>query len=96
MVAFKNGPPLVVGLGEKETVVASDIQAIIQHTNRVIYPDDLEIVKVRGTDVEVFSADGKPLKKQVHTVTWNAERSWLARIGSRKIAIWLSLKSGET
>ena len=74
MVAFKNGPPLVVGIGEKETVVASDIQAIIQHTNRVLYPDDLEIVKVRGTQVEVFTADGKPLKKDVHTVAWTAEQ----------------------
>jgi glucosamine--fructose-6-phosphate aminotransferase (isomerizing) len=77
MVAFKNGPPLVIGLGDKnkETVVASDIQAIIAHTNRVIYLDDLEIALVKGTDVTVFSAAGQPIKKEVHTVAWNAEQT---------------------
>lgn len=75
MVAFKNGPPLLVGLGKEETVVASDIQAIISYTNRVIYLDDLEIARIRGTAYDVFSADGKPLKKEVHTVQWNAEQS---------------------
>lgn len=73
MVAFKNGPPLIIGVGEKETVVASDIQAIINYTNRVVYLDDLEIVKVRGTECEIFSADGKPLKKEIHTIQWDAQ-----------------------
>lgn len=74
MVAFKNGPPLLVGVGEKEMVVASDIQAIINYTNRVIYLDDLEIVKVEGTKYQVFSAAGEPIKKDVHTVNWNSEQ----------------------
>ena len=75
MIAFKNGPPLLVGLGTEETVVASDIQAIISYTNRVIYLDDLEIARVRGTACDIFSADGKPLKKTVSMVQWNAEQS---------------------
>ena len=72
MIAFKNGPPLLVGVGEKEVVVASDIQAIIQYTDRVIYLDDLEIVKVQGAKVEVFEADGRPLNKPIHTVQWTS------------------------
>lgn len=75
MVAFKNGPPLLVGLGAEETVVASDIQAIISYTNRVIYLDDLEIARIRGTACDIFSADGKPLKKEISMVQWNAEQS---------------------
>jgi glucosamine--fructose-6-phosphate aminotransferase (isomerizing) len=75
MVAFKNGPPLLVGIGTDETVVASDIQAIIAYTNRVIYLDDLEIARIRGTACDIFSSDGKPLKKEIQLVQWNAEQS---------------------
>jgi glucosamine--fructose-6-phosphate aminotransferase (isomerizing) len=75
MVAFKNGPPLLVGIGKDETVVASDIQAIISYTNRVIYLDDLEIVRIRANVCEIFSAAGEPLKKEINTVQWNAEQS---------------------
>lgn len=75
MVAFKNGPPLLIGYGEDETVIASDIQAIINYTNRVVYLEDFEIARIRGTACDIFSADGKPLKKEVHLVAWNAEQS---------------------
>jgi glutamine---fructose-6-phosphate transaminase (isomerizing) len=75
MVAFKNGPPLLIGFGKDETVVASDIQAIINYTNKVVYLDDFEIARIRGTNCEIFSADGKTLKKEIHEVTWNAEQS---------------------
>lgn len=75
MVAFKNGPPLLVGIGAEETVVASDIQAIISYTNRVIYLDDHEIARIRGTACDIFSADGKPLKKEISMVQWNAEQA---------------------
>lgn len=74
MVAFKNGPPLIAGVGEKEMVVASDIQAIISHTNRVVYLDDLEILKIQGTKWQVYSAVGQPIQKDVHVVNWNAEQ----------------------
>ncbi|RYZ68523.1 MAG: glutamine--fructose-6-phosphate transaminase (isomerizing), partial [Proteobacteria bacterium] len=75
MVAFKNGPPLLIGFGEDETVVASDIQAIINYTNRVVYLEDFEIARIRGTACDIFSADGKPLKKEIHLIAWNAEQS---------------------
>jgi glucosamine--fructose-6-phosphate aminotransferase (isomerizing) len=74
MVAFKNGPPLVVGVGDKEMVVASDIQAIIEHTNRVIYLEDFEILKIQGTKYQVYSSSGQPIHKEINTITWNAEQ----------------------
>lgn len=74
MVAFKNGPPLILGVGEKEMVVASDVQAIISHTNRVVYLDDHEIVWVKGQEFKIFSASGQPIKKELHTITWTAEQ----------------------
>jgi glucosamine--fructose-6-phosphate aminotransferase (isomerizing) len=75
MIAFKNGPPLLVGIGTEETVVASDIQAIISYTNRVIYLDDHEIARIRGTACDIFSAEGQPIKKEISMVQWNAEQA---------------------
>jgi glucosamine--fructose-6-phosphate aminotransferase (isomerizing) len=74
MVAFKNGPPLVVGVGDGEMVIASDVQAIIEHTKRVVYLEDHEIVLVKGNELTVFSAAGQPIKKDVHEITWSAEQ----------------------
>ncbi len=74
MVAFKNGPPLVVGIGENETVIASDVQAIISHTNKVVFLEDFEIVCVNGGEAKFFSAVGAPIKKEVTTITWTADQ----------------------
>ena len=75
LVAFKNGPPLLLGVGKDEMLVASDIQAVINYTNRVVYLDDLEIAHVQGSKYQVFSADGKLLKKEEQIVQWNSEQS---------------------
>jgi glucosamine--fructose-6-phosphate aminotransferase (isomerizing) len=74
MVAFKNGPPLIIGVGEKETVVASDVQAIVSCTNRVIYLEDLEIARIRGTKVELFTAKGEQLSREIKVINWNPEQ----------------------
>jgi glucosamine--fructose-6-phosphate aminotransferase (isomerizing) len=74
LVAFKNGPPLVVGIGNKEVLVASDVQAIISHTNKVVYLDDHEIAFVKGADLKVFTTSGKPVAKEVQTITWSADQ----------------------
>jgi len=75
MVAFKNGPPLIVGLGKEEVIVASDIQAIISHTPNVIYLDDEEIAFVKGNHCQVFDLNGKALDKEVVQVEWSREKA---------------------
>lgn len=73
LVAFKNGPPLVIGLGEKEVIVASDVQAIISHTNKVVYVDDHEIAFVKGAELKVFTTGGSVVNKEVQTINWSAD-----------------------
>ncbi|MFN8846423.1 MAG: glutamine--fructose-6-phosphate transaminase (isomerizing) [Bdellovibrionales bacterium] len=73
MVAFKDGPPLVVGLGEKENFVASDVQALLKYTKKFIYLDDREIVRITGQSVDVFTASGNPIKKQPVIVNWSPD-----------------------
>lgn len=73
LVAFKDGPPLVVGLGEKENFVVSDVQACLQYTKKFIYLDDREVVEVKGTKVQVYSAQGVPIQKKIVELDWNPE-----------------------
>ncbi len=72
LLAFKNGTPMLVGLGEKETIIASDVQAIIEHTNKIVYLDDGEIVLSQKNDVKFFNISGAAISKKVHEVKWTA------------------------
>lgn len=75
LVAFKDGPPLVVGLGKKENFVVSDVQAAIQHTQKFVYLEDREIVMIKGEEVQFFNSDGKKIKKEVTEVNWSPEQA---------------------
>ncbi len=73
LVAFKDGPPLVIGLGEKQAFVVSDVQAALSYTKNFIYLDDREIALIREENVEVFSAAGVPIHKLVSEIAWSAD-----------------------
>ncbi len=75
MIAFKDGPPLIVGLNEKnkEYFIVSDVQAALQYTKDFVYLEDREIVHVKDGQIKYFSADGEPLQKQVTTLDWSSE-----------------------
>jgi glucosamine--fructose-6-phosphate aminotransferase (isomerizing) len=75
MVAFKNGPPLVVGGSDKEVVVASDIQAIMPYTRKVFFLEDNEIAYVQGREITLFGPDGKRIDKKPVEVDWSAEQA---------------------
>lgn len=73
LVAFKDGPPLVVGLGENEVFVASDVQALIQYTKKFVYLEDREVAVINGAQVEFLSANGFPIQKKIVELNWNPE-----------------------
>jgi glucosamine--fructose-6-phosphate aminotransferase (isomerizing) len=74
LVAFKDGPPLVVGIGKDQVLVVSDVQAALQYTNQFIYLEDREIVMVKGAEAQFFSADGKKISKKAVELNWNADQ----------------------
>ncbi len=73
IVAFKNGPPLLLGVGESENIIASDLQAIVKHTKNIVYLEDNEIVHINGKSYSVYSHEGKKIDRTPDTVEWTEE-----------------------
>ncbi len=74
LVAARMGSPLVIGHGEGEKFVASDVSAMLEHTNRVVYLDDGEIATVTADDYNITTIQNVKITPQVEEVSWTLDQ----------------------
>lgn len=73
IVATRRESPLVVGIGDGENFLASDVTALLKYTNRMIYLLDGDVVRVTKDSVEIRDSKGNKVEREPQKITWNLE-----------------------
>ena len=71
IVVARKGSPLVIGVGEDDIVVASDVSAIVAYTRQVIYLKDGDIARITPNGVDIHTLDNSPVTREVQEVDWD-------------------------
>jgi glucosamine--fructose-6-phosphate aminotransferase (isomerizing) len=66
MITARLGCPLLIGLGEGENFIASDVSAVLSVTRKVVYLEDGDVAEVRGDGVTIYGHEGKIVERKIH------------------------------
>jgi len=75
IIAARFGSPLVLGLGKEEYIIASDISAVIRHTDKVIFLEDGEVAIITPENYEVVNIKNKLISKEATKLDWSIEKA---------------------
>ena len=73
IVAVRKDSPLIVGIGNGESFIASDIPAVLNHTRDIYLLEDNEFAVLTNEGVNIFKANGEKINKEIYKVTWNED-----------------------
>jgi len=73
LVAIRKDNPLIVGIAEDGRFIASDVPAVLKHTNKVYYLEDKEIAVLTKKEVQFINIDKEPIIKTLETITWSVD-----------------------
>ena len=71
IVTARKGSPIVIGVGENETIIASDISAIISYTDKVIFLNDNDIALVEKDKIDLRNIDNVPVSREIAHIDWD-------------------------
>ncbi len=73
IVAARMGSPLVLGLGDEENLVASDVSAMLEHTNKVVYLEDGEIATITPDEYKITTIQNQTITPSVQEISWTLD-----------------------
>lgn len=75
IVAARLSSPLIIGVGDGEMFVASDVSAVINHTRKIVYLDDSEMVIISPKNYKIIDLDNRVVEKQIREVGWEMQEA---------------------
>jgi len=75
IIVARSGSPLVIGIGNNEYVIASDVSAIIRHTDKVIFMEDGEMAVITPENYEIVNMKNKSVSRETTTLDWSLEKA---------------------
>ncbi len=73
LIAARKGSPMILGIGNGEMLIASDVSAVIEHTRDVIYLEEGEVVEVRKDGYRIYDLEKNGIDKHVTSIDWDIE-----------------------
>jgi len=78
IVVARRGSPLIIGVGEDGHFAASDVSAMVRHTNKVVHLEENELATLTTEGFSISTAQAKPIERSTETVEWRAEDAELS------------------
>ena len=74
LVVARNGSPIIIGVGDKEMMVASDAAALVRHTTQIVHLEDGEMAVLTADGYRTFTLDASPTQSRVVDINWSIEQ----------------------